>query len=338
MHRDPLTGTRWAVIAYVLSGRRHGDRQGILGDGLAAEELLRRAMETTRRGFLLGIAAATTVTAAEATQRERTHMMPTTEDIREYLLSHSPWVDRDRTVDTVKAGDATQPVRKAGVCWYPSVWDIRAAVDAGCDLLIAHEPAFWEHGPEELTWRNRGPGIEKTRLLDESGLVILRAHDTWDNWPEIGIRDAWARFLHLGRPIAEGSNLRWHALYEIPEQTLGSFASYVAGRVRELGEEGIQVMGQAERTVRRVAIGVGCAVPDQEMIDAGADVLIGCYDGASYWAQRERCYEAGAAIITVEHGSSEMPGLMRLRDHLAEVFPSVEFIFVAEHPRTWTAH
>lgn len=295
-------------------------------------------METTRRGFLAGIAAAATASASEAAQRKGIGTMPTTEDIREYLLSNSPWVNRAGTVDTVKAGDPKQPVRRAAVCWYPSVWDIRAAIEANCDLLVVHEPTFWEHGPEEVRWRNQGPGIEKSRLLEESGLVILRAHDTWDNWPEIGIRDAWARFLHFGRPIAEGSNLRWHALYQIPEQTLGDLARYIASRVRELGEEGIQVMGEAERTVRSAAIGVGCVVPDQEMIEMGADVLICCYDGASYWAHRERCYEAGAAIITVEHGSSEIPGLMRLRDHLAEVFPMVEFIFVSEHPRTWTAH
>ena len=30
------------------------------------------------------------------------------------------------------------------------------------------------------------------------------------------------------------------------------------------------------------------------------------------------------------------PGLMALRDHLAVRFPSVDFVFIAEHPRTWT--
>ena len=34
-----------------------------------------------------------------------------TNDIREHLLSHAPWVDLARTVDTVKAGDATREVR-----------------------------------------------------------------------------------------------------------------------------------------------------------------------------------------------------------------------------------
>jgi len=291
-------------------------------------------MHLTRRDVLGTLLAGALVIRAPA---ERTDEVPTTDEIREYLLSKSPWVDRERTVDTVKVGDPAREVRKCAVCWYPSVWDIRAAIAARCDLLITHEPTFWEHAPEESYWRDKGPGTVKSRLLADSGLVVLRAHDTWDNWPELGIRDSWARFLQLGKLIQEGSSLRWTALYEVPEQTLSEFARHVAGRVRELGEEGVQVMGERARTVRRVAVGVGCAVPDQEMVEAGADVLICCFDGASYWAHRERCYEMGAAIVTVEHGSSEIPGLRSLRDHLAEVFAAVEFIFVAEHPRTWTA-
>ncbi len=294
-------------------------------------------MSLSRRRLLGGALGISLGSALAGRARGEDGAMPTTNDIRDYLIGASPWVDPARTVDTVKAGDPTRPVRKAAVCWYPSIWDLRAAVGAGCDLLIAHEPTFWEHGPEERRWRDKGPGIEKSRVLAESGLVILRAHDTWDNWPEIGIRDSWARFLQLGDREREGSQLRWTALYAVPEQTLGEFARHVAGRVRALGEEGIQVMGDPSRPVRRVAIGVGCVVPDAEMVEAGADVLIVCFDGASYWAQRERCYEMGAAIVSVEHGSSEMPGLMDLRDHLAEVFPTVEFVFTAEHPRTWTA-
>lgn len=262
--------------------------------------------------------------------------MTNTLDIHHYLLANSPWVDQERTVDTVKAGDPGRPVRRAGVAWFPSLADIRAAVDQGCDLLVVHEPAFWEHSAEEGRLRAVGPGVAKSRLLEESGLVVLRAHDSWDNWPGAGIRDTWARYLGLGDPIREGSKLRWHSLHEVRPQPLAAFARHVARRVAPLGEPGVQVMGDPDRTIRRVAVGVGCAVPDAEMVEAGADVLIMCHDGAPYWCVRERLVEMGAAIITVEHGSSEMPGLMSLRDHLAGVFPDVEFVWIAEHPRTWT--
>lgn len=44
----------------------------------------------------------------------------------------------------------------------------------------------------------------------------------------------------------------------------------------------------------------------------------------------------GVGIVTAEHGTSEMPGMMSLRDRLAERFPAIEFVWIAEHPRTWT--
>jgi putative NIF3 family GTP cyclohydrolase 1 type 2 len=287
------------------------------------------AHELTRRDALAAVALL-------AAPLEAAPMATTTTDIRDYLLRNSPWVDPARTVDTVKAGDPDRPVRKAAVCWYPSVSDIRAAIAGGCDLLVTHEPTFWEHAAPEQQWRDRGPGREKSRLLRESGLVVLRAHDTWDNWPEIGIRDAWARYLGLDKRAAEGSDKRWHAAYDIPETTLRDFAQRVADRIRPLGEESVQVIGDPRMKVRRPGLGVGCVVPDQEMVEKGADALIMCYDGASYWSCRERLAEMGVGIITVEHGSSEIPGLRALRDHLAATFAGVEFIFLCEHPKTWT--
>lgn len=294
---------------------------------------------TTLGGLGLTASAAVVDARGEAVAQdppERPTDFPTTNAIREHLLSNSPWVNVNNTVDTVKCGDPRRPVKKAGVAWFSSIGDIRSAIRTGCDLLIVHEPTFWEHSAAERSWRNRGPGIAKSKALAESGLVILRAHDTWDNWPEIGIRDSWAKHLGLTKRLREGSSLRWTAVYEIPETTLEDFARQVAERIRPLGEDSVQVIGDPELKVRRPAVGVGCAVPDQEMVEFGADVLVMCYDGASYWASRERLAEMGLGIVTVEHGTSEMPGMMSLREHLARQFPAVEFVWIAEHPRTWT--
>ncbi|NLH15120.1 MAG: hypothetical protein GX455_00940 [Phycisphaerae bacterium] len=292
-----------------------------------------------RREFLAGVGMAVggmIIASNTMSGQNRPNPQYTTTDIREYLLSHSPWVDRNNTVDTVKSGDPSRPVRKAGVSWFSSLYDIQAAIRAGCDLLIVHEPTFWEHAAGETSWRNRGPGNAKSKVLADSGLVVLRAHDTWDNWPEIGIRDSWAKFLGLTCRLREGTALRWTAVYEIPEIPLCDFAQTLANRIYPLGENSVQVIGDPKRKVCHPALGVGCVVPDQEMIDFGADVLIMCYDGASYWSCRERLVESGAAIITVEHGTSEIPGMIALRDHLAGQFPSVEFVWIAEHPHTWT--
>jgi putative NIF3 family GTP cyclohydrolase 1 type 2 len=166
-------------------------------------------------------------------------------------------------------------------------------------------------------------------------MVILRAHDTWDQWPEIGIRDSWAAFLGLTNRIYVSQTHNYHAIYEVPRQTLRTFAQCVAERIRPLGEDSVQVMGNPECVIHRPALGVGCIGPDADIVAAGADVLVLCYDGAPYWSVRERLYELGAAVVTVEHGTSEMPGIENLCRHLESVFPMIDFHYFANHPRTW---
>ena len=61
-----------------------------------------------------------------------------------------------------------------------------------------------------------------------------------------------------------------------------------------------------------------------------------CYDGASYWESRERLHEMGAAVIVLEHGTTEMPGIENLCKHLAEQFSDVAFQYFAGHTCPWT--
>jgi putative NIF3 family GTP cyclohydrolase 1 type 2 len=257
-----------------------------------------------------------------------------TNDIREYLISHSPWVDCGHTVDQVLAGDACKEVHTVAVGWFPAIDNLRAAHGLGCDLFVSHEPLFWDHWATGH-FKGQEPALTKQRLLDESGMVVLRAHDTWDNWPGIGIRDSWAQGLGLTHFLAEDET-RWHAVYQIEETTLKEFAAYVASKIAILGEDSVRVLGDPERRVSRPSLGVGCLGPDKDMVDAGSDVLIVCDDGAAYWRTRERLVELGAAVIVVEHGTSEMWGIENLARHLAETFPELEVHYLDRHPKPWT--
>ena len=103
-------------------------------------------------------------------------------------------------------------------------------------------------------------------------MVVARLHDTWDNWPEIGIRDSLAQGLGFSRFVGEDPT-RWHATYEVPEQSLCDFARYIAQKVRPLGEDSVQVIGDPEMKVKRPSIGVGCGGPHEDMIALGSDDL-----------------------------------------------------------------
>jgi putative NIF3 family GTP cyclohydrolase 1 type 2 len=162
--------------------------------------------------------------------------------------------------------------------------------------------------------------------------VVLRVHDIWDPWQEIGIRDSWARGLGLKRRIAEDDR-KFVAVYKIPETTLGAFAKHVAMKVKPLGQDTIWVLGKPNWQIAHPAVGTGCGTPGIEMINKGADVVVVCDDGFSYWQRGERFFEMGVGVIMVSHGTSEMWGIENLARYSSQTFPELQVTYLDQHPR-----
>lgn len=261
-------------------------------------------------------------------------MTLTPQGLLAHMLDHSPWVNRAATVDTIKHGNPDRPVRRAAVCWYPAIDCLKEAAGLGCDVVFTHEPLWWDHWDRPGGWQQKGPGLERWRVLQESGMAVVRLHDTWDNWPHIGIRDSFARGLGFTQFIGEDST-RWHATYQIPRQTLSALAQHIASKVKCLGEDTIQVMGDPQMLVSRPSLGVGCLGPMEDMIALGSDTLIMCFDGACYWEVRERLVEQGVGVITLEHGTTEMWGIEGLAGYLGRTFPQMQVHYLQSHPRAW---
>lgn len=79
------------------------------------------------------------------------------------------------TVDGIKAGDENKEVKKIGVCMTATPDVIRAASEWGADLLITHEPTFYNHVDEH---EDTALTHKKEQLVLESGLTIYRWHDS----------------------------------------------------------------------------------------------------------------------------------------------------------------
>jgi len=100
-------------------------------------------------------------------------------DILRHIYATCNWVNPETTVDRVIAGDAEKPVRSALVTWISSRQACREVVARGADLLVTHEPTFWNHR-DDRSKEDDADSLAKQREIDESGLVILRLHDSWD--------------------------------------------------------------------------------------------------------------------------------------------------------------
>jgi len=248
-------------------------------------------------------------------------------EIREHFVSQAPWVDLDKTVDRIIMGDPNKQVRSILVTWISSLEAVRTAVSRGFDMLMTHEPTFYVHANEPPQAENSPIGCRKKRLIEQSGLVVLRNHDVWDRMPKIGIPWAWAQFLGiLGEPVATGYDGYQHR-YDIQPVALQEFAEQVAAKTATIGEPAVQVVGDAKQPVSKIGIGTGCACRIEVFQQMGCDLAIVCDDGSCYWREIQKASDEGYPVIRVNHGTSEEPGMRTLTQYINERLPGVR----AEH-------
>lgn len=84
--------------------------------------------------------------------------------------------DRDysHTCDTCKAGDPDKEIGKVAVAMFPTVDVVRAAAEWGADLLIVHEPTYFNHMDDHSDDKIE---MEKRALIESTGMTIYRYHD-----------------------------------------------------------------------------------------------------------------------------------------------------------------
>ena len=191
---------------------------------------------------------------------------------------------------------------------------LRAAAERDFRLVICHEPTFWNHRDG---FHGSDPEVEaKRRFIEQSGITIMRNHDCWDRWPDVGIPWAWSRFLGLGdTPVATGRDGYLHR-YDIAPVTLAEFARGVAQRCGPIGEPTVQVTGDLDSEVSRIGIGTGCACNIDLYRGMGCDCSIVCDDGSCYWSVIQRAEDTGHPVIRVNHGTSEEPGMVTLTEYI----------------------
>ncbi len=240
-------------------------------------------------------------------------------EILQHFLDRADWVDHSNTVDRVIVGDPGKDVDRGLVTWMPNMKALHYAAQNGYELIICHEPTFWNHFDDipEASPRTK----EKLDFIQEHNLTIIRNHDCWDRWPEIGIPWAWAQFLGIaGHPVEFGQAGYQHR-YDIEPTTLKEFAQQVAAKCATSGESQVQVTGDLNQPISKIGIGTGCACDIETFIQMGCDCSVVCDDGSVYWCNIQMAKDLGHPVIRVNHGTSEEPGMVTLTEYINESLP-----------------
>ena len=252
---------------------------------------------------------------------------PTIQQIIDHILSKTPYDAAQDTVDTVKTGDPSQPLRGIATTFMASYEVIEQAIAAGANLIITHEPTFYNH-LDATDWLARDPVYAaKRKLIDEHGLVIWRFHDYWHRHQPDGIMTGMLRALGW----QEYADAEWPYFFSLPPTTLEDLIAQLKAK---LDIPMLRVVGQPGTVCRRAALLVGAigGRPQIEILGRDdIDVLI-CGE-INEWEINEYTRDAiqlgrAKALIVTGHAPSEEAGMAWLADWLREQIADVPIAHV----------
>lgn len=277
----------------------------------------------TRRDFLAALTAAVgAFSLRPAYGRARPAKPMTIQDVIDLIIAAVPGAPQEGSVDTVKSGDPSQPVTGIVTTFLATFQVIEAAIARGANLIVTHEPTFYNH-LDEVDWLEGDPVYEaKRRLLEEHNIVVWRFHDYW----------------HLHRPdgITMGAleKLGWEAyaspddvnLCVIPPTPLADLALFLKDT---FGAHTARVMGDPAMTCARVGLLLGAWGGRRQIEFLGRDdveVLV-CGE-VREWETTEYVRDAAKAglnkgLIVVGHALSEEPGMEWLVPWLQPRVPDI---------------
>ncbi len=229
------------------------------------------------------------------------------------------------TVDTFKAGNPDEMVTGIAVTMMATYDVLQRAVAAGDNLVITHEPTFYNHLDKTADLE-----VLKTKqaFIRDHHLVVWRFHDGWHRRQPDGILAGMTR--ELGWPDKQ--------LLTLPETTVNDLAATLQAK---LGIHVVRVVGDRELKVTKIALFPGAAGSDRQiqMLEQ-PDVEVLIIGETREWETVEYAADAitegrRKALIILGHIPSEQAGMKECATWLQTFLPKTKIDFVAAQEPFW---
>ena len=152
------------------------------------------------------------------------------------------------TVDTFKSGNPVDVVTGVATCMFANMETLQKAVANNCNLIIAHEPTFYNHLDEAL---ENDPVVQKKKeYIKQHGLIIFRFHDHWHQTEPDGIYVGMVNKLGWKANQVDKSMI----YFKFKEQSVGDFAQTLEDKLK--GSQ-MRIVGDLKMRFTNVALSVG---------------------------------------------------------------------------------
>ena len=212
---------------------------------------------------------------------------------------------------------------------------LREANRRGLNLVITHEPTFYNH-PDDTTFFKDDPiYLEKRAFIEQHHMVVFRLHDEiHDVQPDhiaLGLIEAlgWQNYIKDSDPF----------FATIPPTTLGALAVYLQ---KTLHAPTIRVVGDPKLAITHVALRPGASGLQKQVTalnEKETEVLIA--GEASEWETVEYVRDASAqgrhtGLILLGHEVSEESGMEKCNSDLKPIFPQLKVEHIVAGSPMWS--
>lgn len=236
-------------------------------------------------------------------------------EVLEHLNAFSA-AELAHTVDTLKAGSDDKEVKQVAFCFTATADVIKEASRWGADVLITHEPTYFDHFDN---FNDNPVTRAKRELLESTGMTVYRWHDH----AHAAVPDV----IHMG--FLEYSGLkgtldgRFFTLDEA--ETSRKIAAQIE---KNTGVKHARIIGAADTPAKKIAMCLGaCGDMVYDFIrNTDCEVVI----AGEICEWREGCYVRDAAllgfnksVILLGHCGSERDGMRYLTDVWNTMCPDI---------------
>jgi putative NIF3 family GTP cyclohydrolase 1 type 2 len=238
------------------------------------------------------------------------------------------------TVDTIKAGDPATIVTGIVTCFSDTTDVLRRAVALHANLIVTHEPTFYNHRDENTLFANDSVYSEKLAYIRDHHLVVWRFHDQWHLRRPEPMTEAftaavgWQKYQHADDPL----------FFTIPPITLKQLAQDVQ---QKLHARILRVVGDPDLRVTGVAYRPGASGEARQISALERDEVQVLVAGeASEWetvmyAQDAQQQHRRKALILLGHSTSETDGMQTAASWLRTIFPRLPIQYVNSGEPYW---
>ena len=247
------------------------------------------------------------------------------------ILARTGASDRPQTMDRISAGDPTQSIAGIAVTTMASMDVLKAAANAGRNLVLTYDPAFWSTADDLARLETNALFAEKRDFLRAHNMVLFNLHDHWrDRMPD-GIAAGMAQALGW-QAEANDANL-----FRRPAATLVALAHELS---EKLDDKTLRVVGDPKLPVATVATAFARAerLPGIALINRPVDVVVCGY--TFEWELVEYTQDMIAAggkkgLVLLGQNASLSAGMKYCAGWIREFVPEVPVEFFASPEPYW---